>query len=224
MSQYVKDELSDEDIAAERDLYGPLTASVRELIDAALRSEADPADVRAAQIEIEAATARLRSRQIDGAYGIRFGASGQSRPWGNAVVGLRNAIAPPLTTQHDPGTGRSWSEFELGAAYEGPPGLAHGGVTALILDHMLGYAAQVSGKPGMTASLTMTYRRATPLGRLRSEAWVDRVEGPKTYAVGHVLDSAGNVTVEAEGLFILPRWAREHFEKHGPRDPIVAGP
>ena len=31
----------------------------------------------------------------------------------------------------------------------------------------------------------------------------------KTTIKGHLKDADGNVTVEAEGLFILPRWARE---------------
>ena len=35
------------------------------------------------------------------------------------------------------------------------------------------------------------------------------VEGYKTTVKGHLQDGDGNVTVEAEGLFILPRWARE---------------
>jgi hypothetical protein len=60
----------------------------------------------------------------------------------------------------------------------------------------------------MTGTLTIRYQRGTPLGDLRAEAWIDRVEGIKTYAMGHLRDADG-VTVEAEGIFILPRWARE---------------
>jgi hypothetical protein len=39
---------------------------------------------------------------------------------------------------------------------------------------------------------------------LRAEAHVDRVEGLKTFAVGHIADARG-VTVQAEGVFIHPR-------------------
>ena len=59
----------------------------------------------------------------------------------------------------------------------------------------------------MTGTLTVRYRRPTPLGDLHGEAHIDRVEGVKTFVVGHLAD-AGGVTVEAEGVFILPRWAR----------------
>ena len=67
--------------------------------------------------------------------------------------------------EHDPSAnGDVWSDFHLGAAYEGPPGLVHGGVSAMILDQILGEAAGAGGKPGMTGTLTLTYRQGTPLG------------------------------------------------------------
>jgi len=53
--------------------------------------------------------------------------------------------------------------------------------------------------------------RATRLGDLHAEARITRSEGVKTYAVGHLADAEG-VTVEAEGVFIQPRWARERSE------------
>jgi hypothetical protein len=72
----------------------------------------------------------------------------------------------------------------------------------------LGEAAGAGGKPGMTGTLTLRYRRGTPLGDLHVEAHIDRADGIKTYAVGHIADAEG-VTVEAEGVFILPKWARK---------------
>jgi hypothetical protein len=43
------------------------------------------------------------------------------------------------------------------------------------------------------------------------KAMATRIDGVKTFAAGHLADDEG-VTVEAEGLFILLRWARNHFE------------
>ena len=55
-----------------------------------------------------------RQRQIPGSYGVRFGEGGQGRSWGNAVVGLRNPVAPPLRVEHDPsGNGEVWSDFPI---------------------------------------------------------------------------------------------------------------
>ena len=206
---FVRDDLSPEQIADEVALYGPLTDAVRELADATIRTLVEPEEIRAAQAEVEAITARLRRSQLPGSYGVRYGATGRGRSWGNAVVGVRNPVAPPLMIeQHPSGDGRVWCDFHLGAAYEGPPTLVHGGVAALILDQMLGESAGSGGKPGMTGTLTLVYRQGTPLGPLRAEAWIDRVDGIKTWAKGHILGPDG-VTVEAEGVFILPRWARE---------------
>lgn len=216
MPGYVRDDITAEELERQRALYGPFTQAVRELVDATIRTEVDDDEIRAVQAEVEALTARLRATQLDGPYGVRFGATGRGRPWGNTVVGLRNAVAPPLVIDHDE-TGRAWSDFHLGAAYEGPPGLVHGGVSALLLDQMLGEAAGAGGKPGMTGTLTLRYRRGTPLGDLRAEAWIDRSEGIKTWAKGHLMD-AESVTVEAEGLFILPRWAREAIAAQAERE------
>lgn len=209
MAGYQRDDASTEEVERQAALYRPLAQGVRELVDAVIRTEVDDDEVRAVRAEIAALTERLRRQQADGSYGVRFNDEGRGRAWGNAVVGLRNAVAPPLIIEHEP-SGRAWSDFHLGAAYEGPPGLVHGGVSALILDQMLGEAAGAGGKPGMTGTLTLRYRRGTPLGDLRAEAHIDRVEGIKTYAVGHIADAEG-VTVEAEGVFILPKWAREKF-------------
>ena len=215
MAGYLRDEVPEEEITRQEKLYGPLAQAVRELAESVIRTEADDADVEAATAEVEAITARLRGRMMPGPYGVRFNAEGRGRAWGNAVVGLRNPVAPPLEVQRDP-EGRAWADFHLGAAYEGPPNLVHGGVSALILDQLLGEAAGAGGKPGMTGTLTLRYRRGTPLGALHAEAHIDRVEGVKTFAVGTLGDAEG-VCVEAEGVFILPKWAREAFEQQPER-------
>ncbi|MFD4293389.1 PaaI family thioesterase [Rhodococcus sp. NPDC058505] len=204
---YVNDGLSDEEIQQQADRYGPLTDSVRALIAATLQTEVDDPEIRRARELVEEATALLRAKAIPGPYGVRWGASGRKRAWGNAADGLRNAVAPPLDIQHD-ADGLGWAEFHLGPQYEGPAGLTHGGVSALILDQLLGDTAVAAGSPGMTGTLTLRYRRPTPLGRLRAEARFDRIEGVKAFVKGHIADADG-VTVEAEGIFILPRWARE---------------
>jgi hypothetical protein len=190
-------------------LYGPLTDDVRGLIDATIRTEADKDAVRVARAAIQAATDALRSRQRDESQVVRYTFGGRPVVWGNAVVGLRNPIAPPLTMHiEDDGT-RCWSEFTLGAPYEGPPGLVHGGVCALLLDQVLGEAASEGmTKPLFTGTITVRYVRGTPLGRLRAEAAVERTDGVKSFVSGHLSDSQG-VTAEAEGIFIRPAWARE---------------
>lgn len=197
---------SPDDVARLRAIYEPLAESVRALVDATIRTEADAEVVDAVRSDIDAAVARLRERQIDGAFGVRRTTAGESLGWGNAVIGIRNALAPPVVTDRDE-SGRVRAEFDLGAAYEGPPGHVHGGVSALILDHLLGEAASPDGKPRFTGSITVRYLRATPLGRVHAEAVRIRDDGVKTFCTGSLSDAEG-VTVEADGVFILPRWLR----------------
>ncbi|MCZ8378396.1 PaaI family thioesterase [Mycobacterium sp. CPCC 205372] len=191
-----------------RALHEPLTQSVRRLIEASIRTGVDDDTVVEARRAIDAVSAMLEERERDQTPRMRHADTGRPVVWANPVVGIRNAMAPPLMIEQD-ADGRCWSEFSLGAPYEGPPGWVHGGVCALVLDQILGEVASDGlTKPLFTGTITLKYLRGTPLGALRAEAWVDRVDGFKTYARGELRDAEG-VTVEAEGVFIMPAWARE---------------
>ena len=211
---YSRTTLTQEEAAEHDRVLSALTRATRRLADAQLRTQVDLDDAAAVTAEVEALADRLLLEARDGALGTELGpAANEVRNHGNAVMGLRNPFASVDAA-------RKWvdehkhvhAELNLGALYEGPPGLVHGGVSALILDQMLGEAAAVGGGPGMTGRLTVHYRRPTPLGELRTEAWLESTTGRKTIAKGQVRDAEDNVTVEAEGLFILPRWATEHPE------------
>jgi acyl-coenzyme A thioesterase PaaI-like protein len=184
-------------------LYASLTDSVRRLVDVTIRSQAGLDAIASAKAKVDAAVGDLSGALLPGSFGVQQGDDGRPRPWGNAVIGLRNAVAPPLVVHHD-ADGSVWADVTLGAAYEGPPGHVHGGVCALLLDHVLGATAHKPGQPAVTGTLTLRYEMGTRLGPLRAEAHVDRVEGAKTFAVGHLSTSDG-VTVRAHGVFIHPR-------------------
>ncbi|MGV0791422.1 PaaI family thioesterase [Mycolicibacterium sp. XJ1819] len=185
------------------DDFGPLTQSVRRLIDVTIRSEVGDVTAAEAKAHIDKAVELLSTDLMPGSYGMHTAADGRSTVLGNVLIGVRNPVAPPLVIHHAP-EGYVHTEFELGAAYEGPAGHVHGGVCAMILDHVLAAPAHQPGKPAVTGTLTVRYLRPTRLGRLRAEAWVDRIDGPKTYVVGHIADSDG-ATVEASGIFIRPK-------------------
>ena len=196
--------------AAEHDrlqaLYAPLTEAVRRLIQAGIRTGEDEETIREAQTAIEAVVQKLEGTVDEGLP--RHAVNGRPVVWGNPVTGFRNAIAPPLIMHEDP-DGLWWSEFELGEAYQGPPGWVHGGVLALVLDQLLGEAASDGlTKPLFTGTITLRYLRGTPLGRLRAEAAIERTDGIKTFVSGHLSDTEGK-TVEAEGIWIKPVWARD---------------
>jgi acyl-coenzyme A thioesterase PaaI-like protein len=216
--EYTVVDLSDEELEQERTVLGGLAASVRELADASLRTTVDAEVISEVQQEIDRLTERLRAEQIEGSFGVSLTTGGTVRGYGNAVVGLRNPIAPPLEVERSD-EGRAWSRFTLGALYEGPPGLVHGGVAALVLDQILGEAAAAGGSPGMTGTLTLRYLQGTPLGDCSAEGWIDRVEGVKTFVHAELRRADGEPTVRAEGIFILPRWARKALEEQDRKPP-----
>jgi acyl-coenzyme A thioesterase PaaI-like protein len=202
------DVISDEEYAHERATYEPFTDAVRRLIDAGIRTGVDAATVAEARAAIDAVTEKLQSVQHTSTTTLRHEGTGRPLAYANPAVGMRNAIAPPMNIVHEGADGRCWAEFDLGLAYEGPPGWVHGGICALVLDHILGEAASDGlTKPHFTGTITLRYLRGTTLGRVRTEAWVDRVDGVKTFARGTISDAEG-VTVEADGIFIRPSWAR----------------
>ena len=78
MLDFTLENLSADDVERLRAIYEPLTRSVRELIDATIRTEVDADAVAAAKAEIDSATARLRSKQLEGAFGVRYISEGDS--------------------------------------------------------------------------------------------------------------------------------------------------
>ncbi|GAA3698856.1 PaaI family thioesterase [Gordonia hankookensis] len=204
--EFTLEDISAQEFERRRELFGPLADSVRELIDAVIRTEVDEDIVHDAHAQIVSVVESLRTRQIEGSFGVRHTADMKGMPWGNAVIGLRNAVAPPLQlTRQD--NGLVTTDFTLGAAYEGPPGCVHGGVCAMVLDHVLGQAGSADDVPCYTGTLTMRYLRPTPLGRLHAEAIIAERDGRKKIVRGAISDAHGE-TVTAEGVFIVPKdWA-----------------
>lgn len=198
--------------AAEHDrleaVYEPFARAMRELVDAGVRTQVDPQTIADATAAVEAVTASLRREQRDGPHAMLHAETNRPVVWANPVVGLRNALAPPLVIEHqraDAAVHPAQRTFIGGAEHEFTPAAAVLGV----LDHILGEVASGGlNEPRYTGTITCRYNRGTPLGPLRAEAYIDRTEGVKTFARGHISDGDG-ITVEAEGVFITPAWARD---------------
>lgn len=191
-----------DDVVAGETEYAALASSVRRLVDVTIRSRADRAAITSARCRIDAIVDELSGSLIPGSFGLPQAGDGRILTWGNAVIGLRNALAPPVVVHHR-SDGSVWADVTLGAAYEGPAGHVHGGVCALILDHVLGAAAHLPGRPAVTGTLTVRYEAGTPLGPVHADARIDRVAGSKTFVVGQ-LRTAEGVSVRAEGVFFHP--------------------
>ena len=92
------------------------------------------------------------------------------------------------------------------AIHNGPPwNTCHGGVVALVYDDIVGLAAMVGAGGGMTARLTVNYRRPTPLFEpITFRAWLEEHEDRKFLARGEMRHE-GTLLSEADGLFIRPK-------------------
>jgi len=206
-----------ERIRANRELEPPpervqarrLAAAMRDVIEHLVATKA-PADVlEAAAAKLEAVVASLdgfpRGHTFAGFADGSFAEasnSGDTRAFfdSSPIMGLANPLAPPLQLQAV--DGKVVGTARYGTAYEGPPGCVHGGFIAAAFDEVLGMAQSLGGRPGMTGTLTIRYRRPTPLNAdLRFEAFFDRIEGRKIFTNGRLLYE-GTVTAEAEAVFI----------------------
>lgn len=179
-----------------------LAAATRDLLDAVLSVETDEAALTGAARATEAVVADLRA----GGRSVASWASGR-RERNHADYLPRS---PLFGTVH-PGAGRwTWdiqdgrlvAHGTLGVAFEGPPGYVHGGQVALMFDEALGVANVAGGHAGMTARLSIRYRRPTPLRtELRLEAWTVGRQGRRITTVG-TLHEGETLCAEAEGLFV----------------------
>jgi acyl-coenzyme A thioesterase PaaI-like protein len=90
----------------------------------------------------------------------------------------------------------------LGAAFEGAPERAHGGVVAALLDETMGLVLSIAGSPAFTGRLSVTYRAPTPLGvPLTARARLARRSARKLTITAE-LRSGDTLLAEGEGLFI----------------------
>ncbi|XP_054836746.1 acyl-coenzyme A thioesterase THEM4-like [Eublepharis macularius] len=94
--------------------------------------------------------------------------------------------------------------FQPGPYLEGPPGFAHGGCIATILDSTFGGCAVVFGGRVMTANLTINYKNPVPLGSVvLVDSKLDKTEGRKLFISGQVRSADGETLhTEATALFI----------------------
>jgi len=199
-----------EELGRRREAVGALGAALRELVDVAVRTE-----VPIAQLERATAAARelsaLLGSELRGLHDIASvddPATGER--WYSPVYGPGSPVAPPMQVQDFP-EGRCVGRVTVGKPHEGPPGLVHGGVVATLLDHVVARSARVAGHGGLTATLTVRYRRPVPLGvPLVVSGELGSVDGRRATATGRLVaeDDPATTLAEAEGMLVALRAER----------------
>ena len=93
--------------------------------------------------------------------------------------------------------------FRLGKRYTGPPGHAHGGIIATILDEAMGKVNKLRHVVALTSEITVKYLRPVPLNKsLRVESSEVSVKGRRHINQAEILNQKGEVLASSRGLFI----------------------
>jgi uncharacterized protein (TIGR00369 family) len=129
-----------------------------------------------------------------------------SSPWPRDFCfgcGSQNPIGLQLKFALSP-NGKSYAcEFELGSSFVGPPGHAHGGIIATILDEAMGKANKLKGKVALTRRIEVDYFRPVPLGQpLVVEGRVLRMTGRALYNIGELRNAKGHILARSRGKFL----------------------
>lgn len=181
-----------------------LAAATRSLIDHLTSTDAATEELGELARTVEGVVQRLEAapggRNLWGFAETATSGNARAMFDNSPIVGMANPIAPPMRVTFEDGLVRGTVVF--GKAYEGPPGHVHGGFVAAVMDDGLGMVQALTERPGMTGTLTVRYRRPTPLYReIVFEGRVDRVEGRKIFTTA-MLKAGDVVCAEAEGLFV----------------------
>lgn len=192
-----------------------LAAALRPLITMTVSAAADDDALAAAADAIEAVSAGLAARAQPGKQPRR--PPDMSNPPqeffpNSPITGMLNPIAPPARVWVVEGAEGGYREIRGEAffdyPYEGPPGCVHGGVIAETFDEVLGAANMLADNAAMTGTLTIRYRKPTPLRTdLRIEARCLGRSGRKVQTWGGIFNG-DLLTAEAEGVFIVVGPAR----------------
>ena len=159
------------ELVARRETVAELGAALRDLTSRAIGSEVGVDVLRRVIEQARELAAALgeRQRRPDELSRVDDLRRGQ-RPF-NPVVGRGSAAAPPMRVEIVDGA--AIGTCTLDWRYEGPFTYVHGGVSAMLLDQIMGYATAAAGHPGVTGRLQVRYRTAVPLWQpLRLEARV----------------------------------------------------
>jgi acyl-coenzyme A thioesterase PaaI-like protein len=105
-----------------------------------------------------------------------------------------------LHVEHD----RSATELTLDKSFEGWDGIAHGGIICTILDEVMAWSLVGSDNWGVTARMTVTFKRPVAIGRrLRAEGSITRERRRLIETVSQLTDAeTGEILATAEGVYV----------------------
>lgn len=107
--------------------------------------------------------------------------------------------------------GRLTADFTLNDSQQGPPGHAHGGASAAILDEAMGLVVWAAGHKVAAVNLEINYHKPLPLHQpLTLEARITQQDSRKIFSTGEIKLPDGSVAVSGRGIYVV---APSLFEK-----------
>jgi len=102
------------------------------------------------------------------------------------------------------GGDRCWTELALDRRFEGWDGIAHGGIVCTLLDEVMAWALVEHDHWGVTARMSVDFRRPVPVGRaVRAEGRVVGIRRRLIDAEGIVVDATtGELLARAEATYV----------------------
>src|SRR5205814_4664449 len=119
------------------------------------------------------------------------------------ACGPANPQGMHLKFYFDEAKRRAWCRFRLPRRYQGPPGHAHGGIIATVLDEAMGKVNKLRSVIALTKSMEIEYLKPVPLGKaIVVEGWEVRVRGRRHTNAAEIRNEKGDVLARSKGLFI----------------------
>ena len=135
------------------------------------------------------------------------------------VCGRENPVGLKLHFYENHQANQVRADFVIPDAYQGYPGVAHGGIVSTVLDEVSGRAMmmETAGEQLLvTLRMTVRFRQPTPTeSPLTAVGWVERASGVGAKVAGEVRLPDGTVTATCESLLVEPpdafkeRWGEE---------------
>jgi uncharacterized protein (TIGR00369 family) len=116
-----------------------------------------------------------------------------------------------LQVVHHVEPGQSWTELALDRRFEGWQGIIHGGILCTLLDEVMAWALVGDDKWGVTARLSVEFKRPVDVGRrVRAIGQVSRARRRLVETTGQILDlDSGAILATATGLYLAADGARK---------------
>jgi uncharacterized protein (TIGR00369 family) len=95
------------------------------------------------------------------------------------------------------------SRFRLARRFQGPPGHAHGGIIATVLDEAMGKVNKLRSVVALTAQMKVEFLKPVPLRKpLLVESRELRVRGRRHLNAAEIRNEKGEVLARSRGTFI----------------------